>query len=173
MKTKNLRSNEKKIEFLASFAKGIPLIKVDPKLLAMVIQNLLSNALNYTSEKGRVSLTLALAKAGAQIGKEKADKNCLVIIVSDTGFGIPQEQQDKIFSKLFRADNVREKDTEGTGLGLYIVKSIIEHSSGKVWFESPSSAQAVAGQEKNPGTTFYVTLPLTGMKKKAAIKGPE
>jgi len=49
--------------------------------------------------------------------------------VSDTGYGITASQQDKIFSKLFRADNVRAKDTEGTGLGLYIVKSIVDLSA--------------------------------------------
>ena len=74
--------------------------------------------------------------------------------MSDTGYGIPQGQQKQIFTKLFRADNVREKDVEGTGLGLYIVKSIVEHSGGKVWFES----------EENKGATFSVLLPLEGMK---------
>jgi signal transduction histidine kinase len=84
----------------------------------------------------------------------------LSIVIEDTGFGIPKNQQDKIFSKLFRADNVREQDTEGTGLGLYIVKAIIDHSGGNIWFES----------EENKGTTFYVTLPLGGMKKKEGTK---
>ena len=64
--------------------------------------------------------------------------------------GIPEKQQDRMFTKLFRADNVRENDTTGTGLGLYIAKSIVEQNGGKMWFES----------EENVGTTFLFTLPL-------------
>jgi signal transduction histidine kinase len=82
--------------------------------------------------------------------------------MSDTGYGIPKNQHNKIFTKLFRADNVRDKDTDGTGLGLYIVKSIVENSGGKVWFKSPS-------EKENKGTIFYVTLPLGGMKKLAIL----
>ena len=65
-----------------------------------------------------------------------------------------------IFTKLFRADNVQATDTEGTGLGLYIVKSIIEYSGGKVWFDSI----------ENKGSTFYATLPKKGMQKKKGTK---
>jgi signal transduction histidine kinase len=61
---------------------------------------------------------------------------------------------------MFRADNAREAETEGTGLGLYIIKSIIDQSDGNVWFES----------EVGKGTTFYVIFPLSGMKKKEGSK---
>ena len=74
--------------------------------------------------------------------------------------GIPSNQKEKIFLKLFRADNARESETEGTGLGLYIVKSIIDQSGGCIWFNS----------EENKGTTFYIVLPLSGMKKKEGTK---
>ncbi len=80
--------------------------------------------------------------------------------MEDEGYGIPETQQDKIFTKLFRADNVREKDTDGTGLGLYIVKSVVEQSGGKIWFES----------EENRGTTFFVTLPLRGVGRITGTK---
>jgi PAS domain S-box-containing protein len=152
--------NERRIQLLSSFEKDIPLMQVDPKLLRMVFQNLLSNAVKYTPDKGRVSINLRLIKRGESIDKQKINKDSIAFVVSDTGYGIPKNQQDKIFTKLFRADNVREKDTEGTGLGLYIVKSIIDHASGMIWFES----------EENKGTTFYVILPLAGMKKKEGTK---
>ena len=84
-----------------------------------------------------------------------------MITVADDGYGIPKNQQSKIFTKMFRADNVQELDTDGTGLGLYIIKSVVEHSGGKIWFES----------EENKGTTFYVTIPLKGMSKKEGTKG--
>jgi len=130
--------DKNKIKFLSSFAENIPTIQADPKLLGMVVQNLLSNALKYTTENGKVELAVS-----------RVDKNIL-LKVSDNGYGIPKNQQDKIFTKLFRADNVVGKDTVGTGLGLYIAKSIVEQAHGKIWFES----------EENKGTIFFVSLPI-------------
>lgn len=141
--------DEKRIKLSLVFEENIPLMQVDPKLLRMVFQNLLSNAVKYTPEAGKIEFSISLN-----------NKENVLIKVSDTGYGIPKKQQDQIFTKLFRADNVREKSTEGTGLGLYIVKSIVEHSGGKIWFES----------EENKGTTFYAMLPLEGMKKKEGTK---
>ena len=140
--------DEKKITLKKDYGKSVPIIKLDKKLIDIVFQNLLSNALKYTPEGGDILLKI-----------EKKGKN-LQIGVTDTGYGIPIHQQDKIFSKLFRADNVRQKDTQGTGLGLYMVKSILEHSGGKIWFKS----------KENKGTTFFVTIPLKGMKKKEGTK---
>jgi two-component system sensor histidine kinase VicK len=124
-------------------------MQADPKLLRMVMQNILSNAVKYTPEGGKIDFSITFADG----------KNILVKI-SDTGYGIPRNQQDKIFTKLFRADNVRDKDTDGTGLGLYIVKSIVDNSGGKIWFTS--------SEEKNKGSTFYVTLPLNRTEKSTA-----
>ncbi len=137
----------RKIKFIFSCKKNILIIKADPKLLRMVIQNILSNSVKYTPEGGKIKLSISLV----------AKKNILLRI-SDTGYGIPKKQHGEIFTKLFRADNVRDKDTDGTGLGLYIVKSIVERSGGKIWFESP---------EENLGTNFYVSLPIRGVSKKA------
>ena len=136
----------KKIKFLFSCKKGISFIQADPKLLRMVIQNILSNSVKYTPEGGKIKVSISLAT-----------KKDIQIKISDTGYGIPKKQHEKIFTKLFRADNVRDKDTDGTGLGLYIVKSVVEKSGGKIWFESP---------EENFGTTFYVILPIKGVSKK-------
>ncbi len=142
--------DQKKLKFSDHFANDVPKINVDPKLLHMVFQNLLSNAVKYTLEGGSIEFGISLDK----------EKRYVNIRVADTGYGIPKNQQDKIFTKLFRADNVRKKDTEGTGLGLYIVKSIIEHTEGTIRFES----------EENKGTTFYISLPIEGMKKKEGTK---
>ena len=139
-----LQIREKRIKFGASFGLKIPLVQTDPKLLRMVMQNLLSNSIKYTPEGGRVDISISLGK----------DKDILLKVV-DRGYGIPIDQQDKIFTKLFRADNVVGKDTEGTGLGLYIAKSVVEQSGGKIWFES----------SENKGTTFFVTLPINKTKK--------
>ena len=133
----------RKIQFRFSCYKEKSMMRADPKLLRMVMQNLLSNSVKYTPIGGKVALSITLA-----------DKKHIQIEVSDTGYGIPRKQHGKIFTKLFRADNVREKDTDGTGLGLYIVKSVVEQSGGKIWFESP---------HENRGTSFYVTLPIRGV----------
>jgi len=141
----------KKINLDERYDKNLSKIQADPNLIRIVIQNLLSNAIKYTPENGLVSLVI-----------DKKDPY-IEIVVSDNGYGIPETQKDKIFTKLFRADNIREKDTEGTGLGLYIVKSIIDQSGGKVWFES----------EENKGTKFFVQLPLSGVKAKEGSKALE
>lgn len=144
------------------YDKNLPIINADPQLMRIVFQNLLSNSVKYTQDSGTISLTI-----------EKQDPDIL-IKVSDNGYGIPKRDQSQIFKKLFRADNIREKDPNGTGLGLYIVKAVVEQSGGKIWFESPTFvgkipayAEAVArksvSKKENKGTTFYVTIPLEGM----------
>ena len=140
-----LEIRAKKIRFSSSFKYKVPLVEVDPKLLGMVVHNLLSNAIKYTPEGGKVEASISLVKGKGILFK-----------MTDTGYGIPKYQQDRIFTKLFRADNVVGKDTEGTGLGLYIAKSIVEQSGGKIWFES----------SENKGTTFYVILPVWNKKRK-------
>ncbi len=133
----------KKLKVTSSFGKNIPLLMVDPKMLRIVLQNLLSNAVKYTPDGGRIKFSVTLI-----------DGETVSIQMADTGYGIPKAQQEQIFTKLFRADNVKDKDTEGTGLGLYIAKQVITNFGGKIWFES----------EENKGSTFYVTLPVDGVK---------
>ncbi|MBZ9572119.1 PAS domain S-box protein [Patescibacteria group bacterium] len=138
----------KKLKVEKNYSKNLPIINADPNIMRIVFQNLLSNAVKYIPERGRVKLL---------IKKQKSD---VLIKVLDTGYGIPKTQQSRIFTKFFRADNIREKEPDGTGLGLYIVKSVLEQSGGKIWLES----------EENKGTTFYATIPLEGMKKKKGKK---
>lgn len=139
---------KKKIQLEKKYDQTMPKLEIDPELMRVILQNLLSNALKYTPQQGKI--TIALAQ------KEKK----LILSIADTGYGIPKNQQEKIFTKLFRADNIRTKETEGTGLGLYIVKSIIDKTDGKIWFES----------EENKGSAFHIALPLTGMKEKEGTK---
>lgn len=160
----------KKLELKTKFASNIPTMQVDSKLLWMVFQNLISNAVKYTPEGGAVSLSMSLKKAGEKCDEEELKKDSLCATVADTGWGIPEAQQIHIFEKLFRADNVKEQDVEGTGLGLYIVKSIIKQSGGNIWFKSPYFSQTQKGKKENKGTIFYVTLPIEGMKKKEGSK---
>ena len=138
------------------YGDGISQFIADEKLLRMIFQNLLSNAVKYTSPYGKVKLELIKVNNGDIFGDRVINEESLAFSVTDSGMGIPERQQDKIFSKLFRADNAKESETEGTGLGLYVIKSIVDQSGGQVWFKS----------EENKGTTFYVVFPITGMKMK-------
>lgn len=137
----------KNLEIVTEFDK-LPTIMVDRKLTFIIFQNIISNALKYTPEKGVVTISL------------KKLTNSITFTVTDTGIGIPKEQQEQIFSKMFRASNAKESIIEGNGLGLYIVKSILEHTRGRITFSS------IEGK----GSTFVVTLPLSGMKKKTGTK---
>lgn len=109
----------------------------DQQLLNIILTNLLTNAIKYTPAKGRITITITT----------KDDK--LVISVKDSGYGITKQDEPKIFSKFFRAENIKTKVSDGTGLGLYIVKAFVEHAGGNVRF---SSSEGV-------GTEFIITLP--------------
>jgi PAS domain S-box-containing protein len=112
-------------------------VKTDPKLLRIVIQNLVSNAIKYTPNGGTITITFDEAR------------DVRKIIVSDTGLGIPENQQNQIFTKLFRADNVKKMATErGSGLGLFLTKSIVETLGGSISFTSA----------ENKGSTFTVNI---------------
>lgn len=139
---------EKKQKIAKNYDPQIKAVSADPNLVRIIFQNLLSNAVKYTSAEGEI--VIAIGFEGENI----------LITIQDTGLGIPESEQDKIFSKLFRATNARERETDGNGLGLYIVKSILDHSGGKIWFESV----------ENKGTTFYVTIPKTGMVAREGTK---
>lgn len=128
----------KKIQLLTRIDSPLPHMIVDPKIFKIIMQNLLSNAVKYTPNEGSVSLRVSSDPEGY-----------CVITVRDTGYGIPKDQQEKIFTKLFRADNIRHYETEGTGLGLYIVHSLVEQLGGKISFTSA----------ENEGSTFIARIP--------------
>jgi len=127
----------------------VPEIDLDPNLIRVVFQNVVSNAVIYSYEDGSITLGL------------EAKEDHVLATVKDTGYGIPLDQQEMIFTKLFRADNVQQLDTNGSGLGLYISLSIIEQAHGKIWFDS----------EPQKGSTFYITVPYAGMRERDGSKG--
>jgi PAS domain S-box-containing protein len=123
----------------------LPIINIDPKLISQVIVNLVSNAIKYSPISSSIKISM------------EVKNDSLEYCVSDHGYGIPEDEQTKIFSRFFRASNIQKQETDGTGLGLYLAKIIIETSGGKIWFNSK------VGQ----GTTFCFTIPLTGMQPKS------
>ncbi|MBI2630783.1 GAF domain-containing protein [Candidatus Nomurabacteria bacterium] len=136
------------------------IVPIDETLLTIALNNLITNAINYTAGGGAICVECKEIRKGETFGEKLLAENSFVVAVADTGYGIPKSQQNKLFAKFFRADNAREKQPAGTGLGLYIVKSILNNSGGSVWFTS----------EENKGTTFYVAIPMTGMKAKVGKK---
>ena len=85
------------------------------------------------------------------IGKKGRE---LFFVIKDTGVGVPEKEKRYIFRKFYRAENALKRKTRGSGLGLYVCKSIVEKSGGRIWFDS----------EENKGTTFYFTLPINKEK---------
>ena len=103
----------------------------------ILVNNLISNAVNYTNHKGQVTI-------GSDI-----NENCVVFEVEDSGIGIPKKDIEKIFSEFYRSDNAKKIVNFGTGLGLSIVKQIVENYDGKIEIQS----------EVNKGTKFLVFIP--------------
>jgi len=123
--------------------KKTPKAKIDSSKMRLALQNVIDNAVKYTPPNGKVDIFVKYAAPN------------LEITVKDTGIGISEEQTVRVFTKFFRTDNAMKMETEGSGLGLFIVKNIIEYHKGKIWFES----------EINKGTTFHIAIPINAPEK--------
>jgi len=132
---------EKGHRFSVTGGEQIPLVMVDPQLLRQVLLNLTSNAIKYTPTGGEISIRIGAESPGM-----------VRWAITDTGIGIPKGSLGKLFEKFYRAENVHTVETEGTGLGLYLVRLIIEKFAGQVWCEA----------EEGRGSTFIFTLPIEG-----------
>ncbi len=130
--------DEKGILFFFDLQPGLPSLDIDEEKINIAFDNLFDNAVKYTPPGG--TLTFKISE----------NKSMVHISVSDTGIGIPQNQIEKLFIKFFRADNALRFQTSGSGLGLYVVKNIIESHGGSISVTS----------EENKGTTFSFTLPI-------------
>lgn len=132
------RTKQKNLTVKTFFDESVNNITSDPNLIRMIVTNLYSNATKYTREGGTIHLGF---------GRKDTD---IIISVADNGMGIPIEDKDEIFSKLFRASNAVRNVPDGTGLGLYIVREAVSVLRGSISFNTT----------ENVGTTFEVLLPL-------------
>ncbi len=130
---------DRKIKIIFIKEEKIPKVLADEEKICLAVENLLDNAVRYTKIGGEITISL----------NDLKDKKEIEFSIKDSGVGIPESQQKRIFSKFFRASNVIRMETEGTGLGLFITKNIINAHKGRIWFES----------QQGKGTTFHFTLP--------------
>ena len=138
---------EKTIEVSVQFPEKTPQIWADRGRIIQIMTNLMSNACKYTPASGKVYVT---AEATVNIWDPEGAPEVVHIAVRDTGIGINEEDQRKIFQKFFRSEDPKTREAPGTGLGLSITKSLVEKQGGKIWFES----------EFRKGTTFHFTIPV-------------
>lgn len=127
-----------RFEFELRFADDFPPVHADYERIRMVLTNLVSNAVKYSPDGGTI-----------RIGGW-AEEHVAIIYVMDQGIGIPPEEQQRIFQRFYRVDNRLRRETQGTGLGLYLARSIIEAHGGRIWVES----------QVGRGSRFLFTLPL-------------
>ena len=139
--TKHLKPqfSEKKVSLELEISDSLPLVNADQDRLSQVLINLLGNALQYTPEEGKVSLSV------------HRDEDSIIIRITDTGIGIPPEHLPHLFTRFYRFDKSRSRAGGGSGIGLTIAKSIVESHGGRIWVES-------GGPRK--GSTFTFTLPV-------------
>ena len=146
------------IQIDCQFKKDLPKVAADPSKLKIAIENFLDNATRYVSscDPGKIdNHAAAKGKTGKiKIVLKKKEDN-LYFEIKDNGIGIPQADQKFIFQKFFRAKNALKHQTQGTGLGLCITKSIIEKTGGKIGFKS----------KEGHGSTFWFTLPIINNKQ--------
>jgi signal transduction histidine kinase len=143
------------IELTWSVEGSLPVVRIDALRTEQVIDNLVSNAIKYTPRGGKVMITAHHSRDIAPpLARPKQYKpnprGYVVVTVEDTGIGIPPEEQDKIFKRFFRGAGAVKTETGGTGLGLFLVKTIVELQEGAVWFRS------AVGQ----GSAFSFSVPV-------------
>jgi len=123
--------------FELDFPPDFPAVQADQERLRQVLSNLLSNAIKYSPNKGRI------------IVSGRYDDEQVYVAVTDQGIGIPIGERERIFDRFYRVETALSRRTQGAGLGLYLVKSVIEAHGGQIWVEG----------NEGQGSTFVFTLP--------------
>ena len=138
VETAQPRARHRNLRFCLDLPSQLPDIAGDRRRLAEVLDNLLQNAVQYTPAGGEILVTVS------------ARESDVIFTVSDTGIGIPQVDQPRIFERFYRVDVARSREVGGTGLGLSISKHLVEAHGGRIWVES----------EVGTGSQFHFTVPM-------------
>ena len=152
-----VKIRQKKLDFKwYRSKKSLPIIRTDDNRVMQILNNIIGNAVKYTPDGKNIEIKV---KKTDKIAPDELVKKMnirqrynkyIICSVKDTGMGIPKEEQVKMFTRFFRAQNAVSSQIEGTGLGMFIVKKIVTLLGGMVWFES----------EEKRGTKVYFTLPI-------------
>jgi two-component system phosphate regulon sensor histidine kinase PhoR len=140
LETSRLKAAQKGVALRMECPATLPPVLGDAAYLREALQSLLDNAVQYTAAGGQIAVSAAAADAS------------VVVTVSDTGIGIPQAEQERVFERFYRVEAARSREEGGTGLGLSIVKHIVEAHGGKIWLES----------EVGEGSRFHFSVPFAG-----------
>lgn len=130
------------LKFIYKRPKKLPLLDLDKNKIQQVIMNFADNAIYYSKAGGSITVSL------------KSSKDWVEFTVKDTGIGVPSDQQDKLFNKFFRATNARKQRPDGTGVGLFLAKKVIDAHEGEIIFSS----------KENRGSTFGFRLPVARLR---------
>jgi signal transduction histidine kinase len=150
VKQLNKQAKEKGLKLEIKTKGKIPKIWADETKIRQVVMNFADNAIYYTT-KGSVTVTL------------ESDKKNVIYKVVDTGIGVPKDQQKNLFQKFYRADNARHVRPDGTGLGIYLAKRVMDDHGGEIIFES----------KEGKGSTFGFKLPIKSKLKVKRVSAPE
>jgi len=148
--TYNQEARAKNLTLIWDIEEGLPSLTSNADLLQQMLENLISNAIKYTPDGGRVELSMSKTKDGR-----------LNFMVNDTGIGIPAAEQDKLFHEFFRASNARQLSEMGTGLGLALVRQAVLRHGGDIYLTS----------EEGSGTCVSLSLPFKPVGKSAHVAG--
>lgn len=129
----------------------------DKQVCLVLVRTLIENAITFSHEQGSIDIAVSEKSQGEVLGKQTLSSDSFVVMVKDSGIGIPEGEQSQVFGRFFRATNTQEADSSGSGLGLFTVKSILDTVGGEIWFES------VRGE----GSSFFIALPKSGMAQKS------
>ncbi len=145
----------KGLELAVDAPLGLPRVLADRDRLTQVVDNLISNACKYTAAPGKISISAGVLASTADLdGTGPAWPAvrcpCLLITVQDSGIGLSRLEQKRLFTRCFRGEHPLVRQENGTGLGLYLVRLLVEAQGGQVWAQS----------EPGRGSRFYVALPL-------------
>lgn len=138
---RRIQKEKRQLELRREVEEALPAVYADAKRTEQILANLLENAIRYTPDGGTITVMA-----------RRYDENFVVIAVQDTGIGIAPEDQDKVFERFYRGHHPLVLASPGTGLGLPIVRQLVEMQGGRIWLES----EGIPGK----GTTFYFTLPI-------------